>query len=83
MTEVAVAYATHQPLQIAEVSLSELAAHDVLVRIEASGLCHSDVSVQSGALPFPTPIILGHEGAGVVEEVGPRSPASPPATTWS
>jgi S-(hydroxymethyl)glutathione dehydrogenase/alcohol dehydrogenase len=70
MTEVAVAYATHQPLQIAEVSLAELAPHDVLVRIEASGLCHSDVSVQSGALPFPTPIILGHEGAGVVEEVG-------------
>jgi S-(hydroxymethyl)glutathione dehydrogenase / alcohol dehydrogenase len=65
LTEVTVAYARREPLQIAEVSLAELAPYDVLVRIEASGFCHSDVSVPSGALPFPTPIILGHDGAGV------------------
>jgi S-(hydroxymethyl)glutathione dehydrogenase/alcohol dehydrogenase len=70
MPQAAVAYATHQPLDVVEVSLHDLRENDVLVRIEASGLCHSDVSVQTGALPMPTPIILGHEGAGVVEEVG-------------
>lgn len=44
---------------------------DVLVRIERAGLCHSDVSVLNGTIPFPTPVVLGHEGAGVVEAVGP------------
>jgi S-(hydroxymethyl)glutathione dehydrogenase/alcohol dehydrogenase len=44
--------------------------HEVKVRIHAAGLCHSDVSVIDGTIPFPTPVVLGHEGAGVVEEVG-------------
>jgi S-(hydroxymethyl)glutathione dehydrogenase / alcohol dehydrogenase len=66
----AVAYGVHRPLDVVDVSLRGLGAKDVLVRIEASGVCHSDVSVQTGALRFPTPVILGHEGAGVVEEVG-------------
>jgi Zn-dependent alcohol dehydrogenase len=43
---------------------------EVVVRIEAAGLCHSDLSVISGTIPFPTPVVLGHEGAGVVESVG-------------
>jgi len=43
----------------------------VLVRVEASGLCQSDLSVMRGTIPFPTPVVLGHEGAGVVEEIGP------------
>ena len=43
---------------------------EVLVRIEAAGLCHSDLSVVNGTIPFPTPVVLGHEGAGVVEQVG-------------
>jgi S-(hydroxymethyl)glutathione dehydrogenase/alcohol dehydrogenase len=42
------------------------------VRIGASGVCHSDLSMATGALPAGTPTILGHEGAGVVEEVGPE-----------
>ncbi len=41
------------------------------MRIESAGLCHSDLSVISGTIPFPTPVVLGHEGAGVVEAVGP------------
>lgn len=45
-------------------------AHEVVVRIVNAGLCHSDVSVLDGTIPFPTPVVLGHEGAGVVEEVG-------------
>ncbi|HWC38896.1 MAG TPA: Zn-dependent alcohol dehydrogenase [Acidimicrobiales bacterium] len=45
--------------------------HDeVRVRIAAAGVCHSDVSVIDGTIPFPTPLVMGHEGAGVVEEVG-------------
>src|ERR1700710_1560032 len=43
---------------------------EVKVRIHAAGLCHSDVSVINGTIPFPTPVVMGHEGAGVVEEVG-------------
>jgi Zn-dependent alcohol dehydrogenase len=43
---------------------------EVRVRIEAAGLCHSDLSVVDRTIPFPTPVVLGHEGAGVVEEVG-------------
>ena len=44
---------------------------EVIVRIANSGVCHSDVSVIDGTIPFPTPVVLGHEGAGVVEAVGP------------
>ena len=45
-------------------------ADEVLVRIVAAGLCHSDLSVVNGTIPFPGPAVLGHEGAGVVEETG-------------
>ena len=44
--------------------------NEVAVRIVNSGVCHSDVSVINGTIPFPTPVVLGHEGAGVVEAVG-------------
>ncbi|MFJ9664409.1 Zn-dependent alcohol dehydrogenase [Streptomyces sp. NPDC101219] len=43
---------------------------EVGVRIAAAGLCHSDLSVADGTIPFPVPVVLGHEGAGVVEAVG-------------
>lgn len=43
---------------------------EVLVRVRAAGLCHSDLSVLDGTIPFPVPVVLGHEGAGVVEAVG-------------
>ncbi|MEM2811236.1 MAG: class I tRNA ligase family protein, partial [Candidatus Korarchaeum sp.] len=43
----------------------------VLVKVVASGVCHSDLSIQRGILPMPPPIIIGHEGAGIVEAVGP------------
>jgi S-(hydroxymethyl)glutathione dehydrogenase/alcohol dehydrogenase len=45
-------------------------AGEVRVRIVNSGVCHSDVSVMNGTIPFPTPVVLGHEGAGIVEEIG-------------
>ncbi|MEV7139401.1 Zn-dependent alcohol dehydrogenase [Streptomyces tauricus] len=43
---------------------------EVLVAVSAAGLCHSDLSVLDGTIPFPVPVVLGHEGAGVVAEVG-------------
>ncbi|TQJ53811.1 Zn-dependent alcohol dehydrogenase [Streptomyces sp. NBC_00080] len=43
---------------------------EVLVAISAAGLCHSDLSVVDGTIPFPAPVVLGHEGAGIVEAVG-------------
>jgi len=46
-------------------------AGEVSVRITNSGVCRSDLSVINGTIPFETPVVLGHEGAGVVEEVGP------------
>ena len=46
-------------------------AGEVAVRIVHSGVCHSDLSVVNGTIPFETPVVLGHEGAGVVEQVGP------------
>ncbi|GAA2292419.1 zinc-dependent alcohol dehydrogenase family protein [Streptomyces kunmingensis] len=45
-------------------------AGEVLVAVAAAGLCHSDLSVIDGTIPFPRPVVLGHEGAGVVEAVG-------------
>ena len=59
-----------KPLEIEEVELGELAPTDVLVRVHASGLCHTDLEVIQGSLAYPLPIVLGHEGAGVVDAVG-------------
>lgn len=53
-----------------DVDLREIGDREVKVRIAAAGLCASDLSVVSGTIPYPTPVVLGHEGAGVVEEVG-------------
>lgn len=66
----AVLEATRQPMRIAEVEIGTLMAGDVLVRLGASGLCHTDLEVIDGQLAYPLPIVLGHEGAGTVEAVG-------------
>lgn len=64
--------ALNEPLQIRDdVTLSDLGAGDVHVKIVSSGVCHSDVSAQNGTIPSGTPCVLGHEGAGIVQEVGP------------
>jgi S-(hydroxymethyl)glutathione dehydrogenase/alcohol dehydrogenase len=68
----AVVYEHGGPVDVVDVALAPLGAHDVRVKVAASGVCHSDVAAQTGALDFPTPIILGHEGAGTVVEVGPE-----------
>jgi Zn-dependent alcohol dehydrogenase len=59
------------PLEVAEVELAAPGPDEVLVRIEASGVCHSDWNAVTGASPAPLPAVLGHEGAGVVEALGP------------
>jgi alcohol dehydrogenase len=64
-------YATSKPLAIEELELGSPGPGEVLVRIKAAGLCHSDLSVINGDRPRPTPMALGHEAAGIVEEVGP------------
>jgi S-(hydroxymethyl)glutathione dehydrogenase/alcohol dehydrogenase len=68
--QAAVLYAAKQPLKLETVEIGELAPSDVLVRVRASGLCHTDLEVIDGSLSFPFPIVLGHEVAGVVEAVG-------------
>ncbi|MGH3442048.1 MAG: alcohol dehydrogenase catalytic domain-containing protein, partial [Nitriliruptorales bacterium] len=62
---------TGSPLTVEDVELAEPGAGEVTVRIAASGVCHSDWNVISGATPNPLPVVLGHEGAGVVEALGP------------
>jgi alcohol dehydrogenase len=63
-------YDRSRPLVISEVELDPPGPGEVLVRIAAAGLCHSDLSVINGDRPRPTPMVLGHEAAGIVEEVG-------------
>jgi NDMA-dependent alcohol dehydrogenase len=67
----AVLHATNEPLRVEEVELAPPGPHEVAVRIRASGVCHSDWNAIVGDSPIPLPAVLGHEGAGVVEEVGP------------
>jgi S-(hydroxymethyl)glutathione dehydrogenase/alcohol dehydrogenase len=67
----AVLHDLNQALDVTEVDIESPHAGEVRVRIVASGVCHSDLSVIEGKNPFRTPMVLGHEGAGVVEEVGP------------
>lgn len=66
----AVMRAPHEPLTVEEVELDSPKRDEVLVRIEASGICRSDLSYIDGKWPAPLPIVLGHEGAGVIEAVG-------------
>jgi len=61
-----------QPTRVEELDIAPPRAGEVLVRITASGVCHSDLHVRDGEWERPGPIVLGHEGAGVVEEVGPE-----------
>ncbi len=66
----AVMTAPNTPLSIEEVTLFDTGPDDVLVRVTASGLCHSDLFFLQGFNNSPPPLVLGHEGAGIVEEVG-------------
>ena len=64
-------YSVSRPLLVGEIELAPPQHGEVLVRIAASGLCHSDLSVINGDRPRPLPMVLGHEASGVVEALGP------------
>lgn len=64
-------YAHSLPLSLEEVELEGPGPGEVLVEVAAAGLCHSDLSVVDGSRPRPLPMVLGHEAAGVVRELGP------------
>jgi len=70
LTKAAVLYEVGQGLEMEQLELQEPRAGEVLVRYVASGVCHSDLHVMQGIMAHPLPVILGHEGAGVVEAVG-------------
>src|ERR1700682_3644431 len=61
------------PMTVERVVGGGLKGNDVLVRIKAAGLCHTDLEVITGSLRYPMPIVLGHEAAGIVEEIGPEA----------
>jgi alcohol dehydrogenase len=63
-------YATSRPIRVVDLELDPPGDDQVLVRIEAAGVCHSDLSVVDGNRPRPVPMLLGHEAAGIVEAAG-------------
>ncbi|GIX06542.1 MAG: alcohol dehydrogenase [Candidatus Poribacteria bacterium] len=70
-TRAAIAYRRNAPLVVEELELDPPQTGQVLVKLAASGVCHSDLSAITGTIPMPLPFVVGHEGAGTVVEVGP------------
>ncbi len=70
-TKAAVVYETGKPIEIEELTLDKPREGEVLIRYTHAGLCHSDVHIAHGDLEARLPMVLGHEGAGIIEEVGP------------
>ena len=68
----AVARAAHAPLSMETLAIAEPREDEVLVRVVACGICHTDIVCRDQLLPVPLPAVLGHEGAGIVERVGSR-----------
>jgi S-(hydroxymethyl)glutathione dehydrogenase / alcohol dehydrogenase len=71
--QAAVLHVPKTPMAIETVTAAALKPTDVLVRVRAAGLCHTDLEVIEGSLRYPLPIVLGHEAAGVVEQAGPAA----------
>lgn len=68
--QAAVAYGVGEPLVLEDLAVPAIGPRDVLVRLGASGICHTDLTVIAGLSALPLPMVPGHEGCGVVEEVG-------------
>src|ERR1700730_16130905 len=68
--QAAVLFEARKPVKILDLDLQEPRPAEVLVKIAAAGVCHSDYHLVSGATKHPMPVVAGHEGAGVVEAVG-------------
>jgi S-(hydroxymethyl)glutathione dehydrogenase / alcohol dehydrogenase len=75
-----------RPVDVETLELAEPREGEVRVRILASGVCHSDLHVRDGEWPRPTPVAMGHEGAGVIEAIGPgvtdRHVGQPVVLSW-
>jgi len=69
-TKAAVIRSPGGPFEIEELTLNEPADDQILVRIVATGMCHTDLTVRDQLMPLPLPVVLGHEGAGIVEKIG-------------
>ncbi|HVA44138.1 MAG TPA: alcohol dehydrogenase catalytic domain-containing protein [Acidimicrobiales bacterium] len=83
-TEAAILWPEATEWSVEEIDLDPpRTADEVLVRYAASGMCHSEEHAVTGDLPVERPLIGGHEGAGVVEAVGPGCTALEPGTMWS
>jgi len=69
--QAAILWRQGEPLVVESVDLAPPQAGEALVKVKAAGVCHSDLHPARGDWPIETPVVLGHEGAGVVEEIGP------------
>lgn len=83
----AVFYEPNDPFRIEMLDLEPPQAGEVLVKVAAAGVCHSDWHLMTGATQFPTPVVPGHEGAGVVAAIGPGvsriKPGDHVALSWA
>ena len=83
----AVLHRPREPITIETLEAEDLARDDVLVRIRATSLCHTDLEVIEGQLAYPMPIVLGHEAAGTIERVGESvsqlRPGDPVVISWN
>jgi aryl-alcohol dehydrogenase len=70
MARAAICRGNAEPFAIEEVELDALRPDELRIRMVACGVCHTDMAVRDAQLPVPLPVVLGHEGAGIVEEVG-------------
>ncbi|HEU4370715.1 MAG TPA: alcohol dehydrogenase catalytic domain-containing protein [Methylomirabilota bacterium] len=66
----AVLYKANTPLEVVDVTQEDPRAGEARVRVKAAGVCHSDWHIMNGDWTLPLPMVLGHEAAGVVEDVG-------------
>jgi S-(hydroxymethyl)glutathione dehydrogenase/alcohol dehydrogenase len=69
-TQAAVVYEHDKPVVVDDLELDDPKDNEVLIRMVASGVCHSDLSIVNGTIYYDPPVTIGHEGAGVVEHVG-------------
>src|SRR5271167_885815 len=70
-TRAAILWNREEPWSVEEIELDDPNEGEICVKLVATGLCHTDDHVRTGDLPLATPIVGGHEGAGIVEKVGP------------
>ena len=70
-TKAAVIYENNAPFEIEEVDLQGPSTGEILVELKATGICTTDEHAVTGSMPNPLPAVLGHEGAGIVKEIGP------------